>query len=145
MYIFDSSQFPLFLTAPCEFMEYLTLDLDANFPNRTYRLFFAVVLQDEAYDVYDAPFQGERATSIYKPGKTVSEEFTEEDLAKLKSTDRFRPDKGFSGAEGKNQRSGAVQFEKHVEGDVFGLDQFIAQARDGERKRGRSALFRNSA
>ena len=94
-------------------------------------------MQDEAYDVYDQPFRGERASSIYKPGKQASEEFTEDDLAKLKATDRFRPDKGFSGATGKSQRSGAVQFEKHVEEDVFGLDQFIAQARDSDRKRGR--------
>lgn len=90
---------------------------------------------DEAYDVYDKPFRGERATSIYRPSKS-KEDFSEEDLEKLKSTDRFRPDKGFTGAEAASTRSGPVQFEKTVEEDLFGLDKFLAEAKEGgSRKR----------
>ena len=49
------------------------------------------------------------------------------------NTARFKPDKGFGGAEGgssggANPRSGAVQFEKDAaEQDPFGLDAFMTE------------------
>uniref|UniRef100_A0A7S3GK73 SKI-interacting protein SKIP SNW domain-containing protein n=1 Tax=Palpitomonas bilix TaxID=652834 RepID=A0A7S3GK73_9EUKA len=82
------------------------------------------------YNVYDKPlFGGTSAQQIYKPTKKA-EEFTEEDLDKIVKTDRFRPDKGFSGTEGGGEsRSGPVQFEK--EADPFGVDQFLESAKRG--------------
>eukprot|EP00041_Stephanoeca_diplocostata_P020493 m.460339 g.460339 ORF g.460339 m.460339 type:complete len:216 (+) comp21591_c1_seq3:138-785(+) len=92
---------------------------------------------DDAYDVYDKAFRGEKATSIYRPSKNQDTEYTEEDVAALKSQDRFhRPDKGFQGADGVGQRrDGPVQFEKEPAKDMFGLDQFLNDAKDRSKKR----------
>lgn len=101
------------------------------------------------YNVYDKPlFGGTSAQQIYKPTKKA-EDFTEEDLEKIVKTDRFRPDKGFSGTEaGGEARTGPVQFEKEVcfrqycvglrsltilKADPFGLDQFLAKAKQGSK------------
>jgi len=95
---------------------------------------------DDAYDVYDKAFRGEKASSIYRPTRNKEETYTDEDLAKLKSSDKFhRPDKGFAGADasGGNRRDGPVQFEKDSE-DVFGLDQFLTEAKEGSKDGKRS-------
>lgn len=51
--------------------------------------------------------------------------------------DRFhRPDKGFQGADGVGlHRDGPVQFEKEPAKDMFGLDQFLTDAKDRSKKR----------
>ena len=52
------------------------------------------------------------------------------------NTARFKPDKGFTGAEyGKGgEGGGAVQFEKNPdEADPFGLDQFLSDVRQGRK------------
>lgn len=90
---------------------------------------------EDSYDVYDKAFRGERTTSIYRPTRNRDTEYTDEDLEKLKSSDRFqRPDKGFAGTEGAGpaRRDGPVQFEA---GDQFGLDEFLTEAKEGTRKR----------
>ncbi len=90
--------------------------------------------------MYDKPFRSERATNIYRPGKRAEEEFSEEDLAKLRSTDRFRADKGFSGADGRVERAGPVQFEKAAPAaDVFGLEDFVSR---GRKREGCGCLYR---
>lgn len=94
---------------------------------------------EDSYDVYDKAFRGEKASSIYRPTRNKETEYTEEDLAKLKSGDRFhRPDKGFAGADASSggKRDGPVQFEKDSE-DVFGLDEFLTEAKEGGKRTGR--------
>ena len=49
------------------------------------------------------------------------------------TSDRFRPDKGFQGADGAAERSGPVQFEKDKED--FGLDDFLSTVKEGAKKR----------
>mmetsp|Transcript_55194 Transcript_55194/g.76540 ORF Transcript_55194/g.76540 Transcript_55194/m.76540 type:complete len:532 (+) Transcript_55194:78-1673(+) len=89
---------------------------------------------DDAYDVYDKAFRGEKSSSIYRPTKRAETQYTDDEVEALKSGSKFhRPDKGFQGADGRQQRDGPVQFEKS-ESDVFGLDQFLADAK-GSRKR----------
>lgn len=96
--------------------------------------------EDDSYDVYDKPFRAEKPTGIYRPTKN-KDEYTEEDLEKLKTSDRFRPDKGFVGTEGGSSgaRSGPVQFEKAImaEDDVFGIDKFLTDAKEGSSARKR--------
>lgn len=52
-----------------------------------------------------------------------------------KTTDRFRADRGFAGADvggASAPRSGPVQFER---ADDFGLDSFLEEAKEGSKRR----------
>ncbi|EDQ89785.1 uncharacterized protein MONBRDRAFT_24891 [Monosiga brevicollis MX1] len=87
---------------------------------------------DDGYNVYDKPFRGEQAQSIYKPSK-VDNVSAEDEYEAIKTTDRFRADKGFSGTESGSKRGAApVQFEKSND-DLFGLNSFLEEAKDGKR------------
>lgn len=46
---------------------------------------------------------------------------------------RFVPDKEFSGTDRGRVRDGPVQFEKAVEEDPFGLNQFLTEAKKVKR------------
>jgi SNW domain-containing protein 1 len=95
---------------------------------------------DEAYTVYDKPMRGgDREAALYKaPTKTDEEQYGEKDLQESLKTSKFQPDRGFEGAERasgeKSQRSGPVEFEKVQEEDVFGLDDFLHEAKTGQKK-----------
>eukprot|EP00052_Salpingoeca_macrocollata_P028385 m.274583 g.274583 ORF g.274583 m.274583 type:complete len:517 (+) comp22857_c1_seq39:49-1599(+) len=78
---------------------------------------------DEAYTVYDKPLRSDKPQSIYRPTRH-KDDFGDDDYERIKSTDRFRADKGFSGTEGSGRVSGPVQFEKEKEED-FGLTDFL--------------------
>lgn len=78
---------------------------------------------DDAYNVYTEAWrkEGGIGQNIYRPGKNVDNEmYGGEDLDELRKTNRFVPDKDFSGASS-SRAGGPVQFEKE---DPFGLDQF---------------------
>ncbi|XP_059483745.1 puff-specific protein Bx42 [Neocloeon triangulifer] len=86
---------------------------------------------DEAYNVYDKPWRDNSGLGqhIYRPSKNVDKDIYGDDLDKLMKTNRFVPDKDFSGTDrNAAPRSGPVQFEKDEE-DPFGLDQFLTQAK----------------
>ncbi|XP_014260050.1 SNW domain-containing protein 1 [Cimex lectularius] len=89
---------------------------------------------DESYNVYDKPWRdgNSLANHLYRPGKNVDKEIYGDDLEKIMKTNRFVPDKEFSGTDraGGGRSSGPVQFEKDEE-DPFGLDQFLTQAKRG--------------
>jgi SNW domain-containing protein 1 len=95
--------------------------------------------------VYDKPlFAGSSASAIYRPKPSDDEAYGGaggEDLDKVLKTARFKPDKGFSGADGTaaaaaGPRSAPVQFEKEAEGDdPFGLAQFFDDAKRGTETR----------
>ena len=94
---------------------------------------------DESYNVYSEPWRNTASISqnIYRPGKNIDKEAYggQEDLDELRRTDRFVPDKEFSGTDRTGAgRSGPVQFEKD-EDDPFGLDQFLDTAKKASNKR----------
>ncbi|XP_018327577.1 puff-specific protein Bx42 [Agrilus planipennis] len=91
---------------------------------------------DEAYNVYDKPWRegGSMANHLYRPKKNVDKDiYGAEDLEKLVRTNRFVPDKEFSGTDHSAVRSGPVQYEK--EDDPFGLDQFLSQAKRASKRK----------
>ncbi|KAI3819989.1 hypothetical protein L1987_13844 [Smallanthus sonchifolius] len=60
----------------------------------------------------------------------------DEQVEKNRTTDRFKPDKGFTGAcEQSGPRERPVEFEREMAEDVdpFGLDQFITQVKGGKK------------
>lgn len=100
---------------------------------------------DESYNLYDRPlFHGSTAAAaIYKARGNIGEgnddSFgggTEEGIGKALDNDRFgigRPKMGFEGANEQEVREGPVQFEKDT-GDVFGLNQFLDEAKTGKKR-----------
>nr|GFB04800.1 SNW/SKI-interacting protein-like [Tanacetum cinerariifolium]GFB12505.1 SNW/SKI-interacting protein-like [Tanacetum cinerariifolium] len=90
---------------------------------------------DDQYNVYDKSLFTAQPTlfSLYKPKRDTDDELYDganEQLQKIRKTDRFKPHKGFTDAGKKTgQRGGPVEFEKQVvpEADPFGLDKFITQ------------------
>lgn len=91
---------------------------------------------DDAYNVYDKPWRGggDLAQHIYRPGKNVDKEVYGDDIEKIIKTNRFVPDKEFSGTDRSATRAGPVQFEKEKEEDPFGLDQFLNQAKRASKR-----------
>lgn len=89
---------------------------------------------DDMYTVYDKPWRegAGLADKIYRPSKTVDKDVYGDDVEKLIRTNRFQPDKGFSGADGGQVRDGPVQFEKEDE-DPFGLNKFLTEAKKAKR------------
>ncbi|XP_015122753.1 puff-specific protein Bx42 [Diachasma alloeum] len=85
---------------------------------------------DDEYNIYDKPWRDSNSlgSHIYRPGKNIDKDNYGDDLEKLVKTNRFVPDKEFSGTDRSATRAGPVQFEKDEE-DPFGLDQFLKQAK----------------
>ncbi|XP_053553334.1 SNW domain-containing protein 1 [Bombina bombina] len=83
--------------------------------------------EDEVYNVYDQPWRSskEMAQNIYRPSKNVDKDMYGDDLDTLMKTNRFVPDKEFSGTDRRQRREGPVQFEE----DPFGLDKFLEEAK----------------
>jgi len=92
---------------------------------------------DEAYNVYDKPWReaGTLGSHLYRPSKQVDQDIYGGDLDKIVNTNRFVPDKEFSGTDrsAQNQRQGPVQFEK--EDDIFQLDKFLDTAKKGSKRK----------
>lgn len=84
--------------------------------------------EDEIYNVYDQAWRGgkDMAQSIYRPSKNLDKDMYGDDLETRIKTNRFVPDKEFSGSD-RRQRNleGPVQFEE----DPFGLDKFLKEAK----------------
>uniref|UniRef100_A0A2K6UX77 SNW domain-containing protein 1 n=1 Tax=Saimiri boliviensis boliviensis TaxID=39432 RepID=A0A2K6UX77_SAIBB len=78
--------------------------------------------EDEIYNVYDQAWRGgkDMAQSIYRPSKNLDKDMYGDDLEARIKTNRFVPDKEFSGSDRRQRgREGPVQFEE----DPFGLDK----------------------
>jgi hypothetical protein len=118
--------------------------------NRINCFLFAPII---AYNLYDKPlFASQVAANIYRPTRDIDTEIyngeqrSEKEIETIISTDRFRPDRGFLGAEKvlsselsqvQQRRDGPVQFERSSETtlsttDPFGLDQFLTEAKKGK-------------
>ncbi|KAK9872575.1 hypothetical protein WA026_018707 [Henosepilachna vigintioctopunctata] len=92
---------------------------------------------DEGYNVYDKPWRegGSLANHLYRPSKNIDKDVYGDDLEKIVKSNRFVPDKEFSGTNHSSSasRAGPVQFEK--EEDPFGLDQFLSQAKRASKRK----------
>lgn len=95
---------------------------------------------DESYNIYDkAMHAGTTLGQLYKPkkGENDEEEISEGTMKRILDTTRFKPDKGFSGANagaGQGRGSQPVEFEKVDESDPFGLEELLSQAKTGAKK-----------
>lgn len=92
---------------------------------------------DEAYNVYDKPWREARslASGLHRPKNDVESDAFGTEYSKIINTNKFVPDKEFSGAErssSQNPRKVPVQFEK--EDDPFGLDQFLNMAKKATKR-----------
>ncbi|KAI3364509.1 hypothetical protein L3Q82_011295, partial [Scortum barcoo] len=65
------------------------------------------------------------ASNIYRPTKNIDKDTYADDFDTLMHSNRFVPDKEFSGADHGQRREGPVQFEE----DPFGLDKFLEEAK----------------
>lgn len=102
--------------------------------------------EDESYNLYDKPlFHGSSAAAaIYKARGNMAEgnedSFgggTEEGIGKALDNDRFglgQARVGFEGANDQEVREGPVQFEKDSTADVFGVDEFLDEAKSGKKR-----------
>ncbi|XP_055800795.1 SNW/SKI-interacting protein A [Solanum dulcamara] len=98
---------------------------------------------DDSYNVYDKGLFMAQPTlsTLYRPKKDADSEMyggADEQLEKIMKTERFKPDKAFSGtSERASTRDGPVPFEKEVkeaeEADPFGLDQFLTEVKKGKK------------
>ena len=91
-----------------------------------------------AYNVYDKPWSaaGNLQQHLYRPSKNVDQDQYGDDLDNLIKTNKFVPDKDFSGTDRSGQsgpRTAPVQFEK--EEDPFGIDTFLTGVRKASSKR----------
>jgi len=91
---------------------------------------------DESYTVYDRPWRTNQTVgqSIYRPSRNADKDIYGEDLDKLIKTNRFVPDKEFSGTDRTSRREGPVQFERQEEDDPFGLDKFLTEAKKASKR-----------
>ncbi|GAB4821948.1 hypothetical protein N2152v2_008994 [Parachlorella kessleri] len=93
---------------------------------------------EDAYNLYDKPLFADRSELFRHKAGRDDEAYAggaggeEGDV----NTARFKPDKGFTGADyGKGGEGGPVQFEKDPEeADPFGLDQFLSDVRAGKKR-----------
>ncbi|KAG1366578.1 SNW/SKI-interacting protein A [Cocos nucifera] len=96
---------------------------------------------DDQYNIYDKGLFTSQPTlsTLYRPKKDADADMyggADEQLEKIMKTDRFKPDKAFTGASerpsgGKRERP--VEFEKPEENDPFGLDQFLTEVKKGKK------------
>lgn len=92
---------------------------------------------DETYNVYSEPWRSGKSLNqnLYRPSRNVDKDVYGDDLEKLvKNTNRFVPDKEFSGTDRSARRDGPVQFERQEEEDPFGLDKFLTEAKKASKR-----------
>lgn len=90
---------------------------------------------EEGYNVYDKPWRSSQTVSqsLYRPSRNIDKDIYGDDLDKLIKTNRFVPDKEFSGTDRSSRREGPVQFEPQ-EDDPFGLDKFLTEAKKASKR-----------
>lgn len=95
---------------------------------------------DDAYNIYDKGlFTSQSAlTTLYRPKKDDDDEMyggADEQLEKIKKTERFKVDRQFTGtSERSGPRDGPLEFDKEqVEEDPFGLNQFLTEVKTGKK------------
>ncbi|XP_054168487.1 SNW domain-containing protein 1-like [Oppia nitens] len=99
--------------------------------------------EEDDYGVYDKPWRSNQVVSqtLYRPSKTANEDLlTNDDIDALANTQRFVPDKEFSGTDRNARRDGPVQFEKQEEEDPFGLDKFLTEVKKSSKRTEESSM-----
>ncbi|KAG2496494.1 hypothetical protein HYH03_005319 [Edaphochlamys debaryana] len=98
---------------------------------------------DDSYNMYDKPLFADRGSHLFKASRAQADDDEGPGEAGPR-TDRFKPDKGFQGAEGGPAARGGggggrLEFERKAaeEADPFGLDQFLSEVKGGGRDRDR--------
>lgn len=93
---------------------------------------------DDQYNVYDKGLFTAQPTlsTLYRPKKDMDNEMyggADEQMDKILKTERFKPDKRFTGtADRPAPRDRPVEFDQ-VESDPFGLDNFLTEVRTGKK------------
>ncbi|PSC71438.1 SNW SKI-interacting [Micractinium conductrix] len=98
--------------------------------------------QEDSYNIYDKPLFADRAEIFKHKSRQDDEVYAggaggggEGGEGGEINTARFKPDKGFTGADYGQGEGGPVQFEKEGdEADPFGLDAFLSDVRAGKKK-----------
>lgn len=85
---------------------------------------------EDEYSTYSKPlFDRAEASTVYRPKKDDADIYGDVDtqMTKLSDTSRFKPDKGFKGADSAGQapRDAPVQFERAREEDPFGINDIV--------------------
>ncbi|XP_072971983.1 SNW/SKI-interacting protein A [Typha angustifolia] len=96
---------------------------------------------DDQYNIYDKGLFTAQPTlsTLYRPKKDADADMyggADEQLEKVLKTDRFKPDKAFSGVSERasgSKRDRPVEFDKQEENDPFGLDQFLTEVKKGKK------------
>ncbi|CAA7396155.1 unnamed protein product [Spirodela intermedia] len=96
---------------------------------------------DDQYNVYDKHLFTAQPTlsTLYRPKKDADGDMyggADEQLEKVLKTERFKPDKAFSGTSDKasgSKRERPVEFERQEENDPFGLDEFLTEVKKGKK------------
>ncbi|VAI49629.1 unnamed protein product [Triticum turgidum subsp. durum] len=95
---------------------------------------------DDQYNLYSKGLFTAQSSmsSLYRPKKDGDSEVyggdADEQLEKVMKTERFKPDKAFTGApERAGKRDRPVEFDKQEEADPFGLDQFLTEVKKGKK------------
>ncbi|KAM3224904.1 hypothetical protein ACQJBY_057958 [Aegilops geniculata] len=95
---------------------------------------------DDQYNLYSKGLFTAQSSmsSLYRPKKDGDSEVyggdADEQLDKVMKTERFKPDKAFTGApERAGKRDRPVEFDKQEEADPFGLDQFLTEVKKGKK------------
>lgn len=98
---------------------------------------------DDQYNVYDKGLVTSQHTisTLYRPMKDADSKMyggADEQLDKIRKTERFKPDRGFGGTEERaaGRRDGLVEFERDdaEDADLFGLDQLITKMKKKGKK-----------
>ncbi|CAF4910772.1 unnamed protein product [Rotaria sp. Silwood1] len=94
------------------------------------RLFNISLGDDEAYNIYDQPwnFSTTIASQIYKLTITTKDNFDDTE-ALINASKRFEQEHGFKGADRAAPREGPVQFQ--LDEDPFGLSDFLKDVQHG--------------
>ncbi|KAK3159164.1 hypothetical protein QOZ80_2AG0146520 [Eleusine coracana subsp. coracana] len=94
---------------------------------------------DDQYNIYSKGLFTAQSTmsTLYRPKKDGDSDVygdADEQLEKVMKTERFKPDKAFTGAsERAGKRDRPVEFDKQEENDPFGLDQFLTEVKKGKK------------
>ncbi|XP_078435188.1 chromatin protein family [Wolffia australiana] len=97
---------------------------------------------DDQYNVYDKQLFTAQPTlsTLYRPKKDGDGEMygggADEQLERVTKTERFKPDKAFSGTSDRasgSKRERPVEFERQEESDPFGLDEFLTEVKKGKK------------
>lgn len=90
---------------------------------------------EDSYNLYDKPLFASRDSNLFRPVRGQDDElYGGGDKDGGIRTEKFKADRGFSGAEADGKRGAGVEYEaKGQEADPFGLDQFMQNVDKGRK------------